>query len=614
MQQLFWKKIEIENKKSGRPPKIEENVNLTYLIDKNKYIYTDGLAAFNIKDLVQEERSPSPPKTDGISFKIGTHKRVQSPFGQNQDLTDYVYLLEPENNTWSIHKTSGKPPSRRTNSYVWYDAPYLYVYGGVSQGKTMSDLYILNVDKFVWKRFFYLEGPPGRLHFGFATQGEKKYLVGGSSMPENLLMDDVWELSFENVAWDTQSLELPGITWTKLPFSNMPSVKGNSVIQVNESELISYGGFNKQKQVLDQCLLLDLVSFEVGQLEFKGQSPGPRAFHKILFVKDNLLCLYGGFNVNENQIKNSEPLNDFYLLDLQVCHWQRPVVGGYIPTPRQGFAFAGNQNEMHAEICLLGGRVADGSIEQCLYVLHELDMDQGEAWDIRNDEEKNKYETYREVIKENKSAKIPTLTLEYDEAEKIILEQKRQLGEKEKELKGFQSKCQELHNKAENIQNSLDERKQELDLKLEQMKIEIAENNQSSEQNQETIDKIMQLLVQERKRRKLVQRKIIFLQDAFRKTEHYILELDKTFLKGTNEQLLETTVNEDVLHSLEIKKQEHTKFIKEFRTNFEDHYKKEQQVRQQLKQSKIVLTKFENLNEAYKRSLIKEEKLYFDKK
>ena len=60
-------------------------------------------------------------------------------------------------------------------------------------------------------------------------------------------MDDVWELSFENVAWDTQSLELPGITWTKLPFSNMPSVKGNSVIQVNESELISYGGYNKQK-------------------------------------------------------------------------------------------------------------------------------------------------------------------------------------------------------------------------------------------------------------------------------------------------------------------------------------------------------------------------------
>ena len=57
-----------------------------------------------------------------------------------------------------------------------------------------------------------------------------------------------------------------------------------------------------------------------------------------------------------------------------------------------------------------------------MYVLHELDMDQGEAWDIRNDEEKNKYETYREVIKENKSAKIPTLTLEYDEAEKIILE------------------------------------------------------------------------------------------------------------------------------------------------------------------------------------------------
>lgn len=56
-------------------------------------------------------------------------------------------------------------------------------------------MYILNTEKYIWKRFFYLEGPQGRLDFGFATQGQRKYLIGGASMPENLLLDDVWQLS-----------------------------------------------------------------------------------------------------------------------------------------------------------------------------------------------------------------------------------------------------------------------------------------------------------------------------------------------------------------------------------------------------------------------------------
>lgn len=69
------------------------------------------------------------------------------------------------------------------------------MYGGVTlDNKTASDMYILNTEKYVWKRFFSLEGPPGRLDFGFSSQSNIKYLVGGASMPENLLLDDVWSL------------------------------------------------------------------------------------------------------------------------------------------------------------------------------------------------------------------------------------------------------------------------------------------------------------------------------------------------------------------------------------------------------------------------------------
>lgn len=50
MKSLFWKKIETSSffssyfftfylEKQGKPPKIEEGLSLTYLIDKNQYIH-----------------------------------------------------------------------------------------------------------------------------------------------------------------------------------------------------------------------------------------------------------------------------------------------------------------------------------------------------------------------------------------------------------------------------------------------------------------------------------------------------------------------------------------------------------------------------------------------
>ena len=60
---------------------------------------------------------------------------------------------------------------------------------------------MLNTETFQWKRFFYLEGPPPRVHSGFSGAGQRKYIIGGSSMPENLLLNDIWLFSFENVAW-----------------------------------------------------------------------------------------------------------------------------------------------------------------------------------------------------------------------------------------------------------------------------------------------------------------------------------------------------------------------------------------------------------------------------
>lgn len=286
---------------------------------------------------------------------------------------------------------------------------------------------------------------------------------------------------------------------------------------------------------------------------------------QILIVKESLICLYGGYNVSENLIKTSEPLNDLYLLNLNEGHWSKPIVGGYVPTPRHGYAISGNQSELHGEIFILGGRLADGSVDQCLHVLHELDIEKGEAWDEQNDEEKNQFESYREAKKENKSVSIPTPTLEFNEAELIIIEQRRQVGEKEKDLKELQNGSSILQERAFTLQDDIDKGKSLLDIDLEEMRIEIQENNEKADQNQMTINNIMSVLVQERKKRKLVQRKVGCLQDVFRKTQQYIMDLDKSFLKGQNDGLLETSINEEILSQIEQRKIDHRDMIIQFR-------------------------------------------------
>lgn len=74
-------------------------------------------------------------------------------------------------------------------------------------------MYFLNVDNYEWKKFFWLDGPSPRVDCQLINMGIKKYIIGGASMPENWVNDDIWCFSLENVDWHTDDLELPGIIW-----------------------------------------------------------------------------------------------------------------------------------------------------------------------------------------------------------------------------------------------------------------------------------------------------------------------------------------------------------------------------------------------------------------
>jgi hypothetical protein len=70
-------------------------------------------------------------------------------------------------------------------------------------------------------------------------------------MPENLLLNDYWSCSYENIAWESPSLELPGVIWSRIEIKEgsnlLPPIKGHSMIAISEQQVFIYGGIGQNK-------------------------------------------------------------------------------------------------------------------------------------------------------------------------------------------------------------------------------------------------------------------------------------------------------------------------------------------------------------------------------
>jgi hypothetical protein len=69
-------------------------------------------------------------------------------------------------------------------------------------------------------------------------------LYGGNVSPDNRILDDLWILSLDNVAWQSKNLELPGIVWSKVDHKGgFAGRRGHgAVAHPNMVKLIVFGG------------------------------------------------------------------------------------------------------------------------------------------------------------------------------------------------------------------------------------------------------------------------------------------------------------------------------------------------------------------------------------
>jgi hypothetical protein len=91
----------------------------------------------------------------------------------------------------------------------------IFLYGGIDKKTVHSDIFVLDIKAFVWRKFFQLEFPKSRVNSVFFNLVQQKFMVGGCSYPENVLFNEVWTLSLDSIAWEKDVLELSGLIWKK---------------------------------------------------------------------------------------------------------------------------------------------------------------------------------------------------------------------------------------------------------------------------------------------------------------------------------------------------------------------------------------------------------------
>jgi N-acetylneuraminic acid mutarotase len=155
--------------------------------------------------------------------------------------------------------------------------------------------------------------------------------------------NDIWSLEFENVAWESTVLELPGLVWKKREVlkGKMPSIKFCDGEYIGNNEMIFFGGYNPNGEPTRNFYTINFDDMSVTQNVTKGRTPSPRAMHRMMKIKDDIIAVYGGTGCNEEYFKQNthQFLNDIYIYYVKDFYWAQPTIGGPTPDSRFDFAF-----------------------------------------------------------------------------------------------------------------------------------------------------------------------------------------------------------------------------------------------------------------------------------
>ena len=262
-------------------------------------------------------------------------------------------------------------------------------------------------------------------------------------------------------------------------------------------------------------------------------------------IKNDKVILYGGTNSTEEQLQNKtmKLLNDLYIFNFKQLLWEEPMIGGNFPCPRFNYTLSSNFPQLKnitGEFIILGGSeevfVKNPKVEMRMYILSQTE---GENWKVENHLKHDSEASLLEDDDDSLSVVTPKHTVyltdqeileeEYGKAESTIQKLKQDVSEMEINLK--QEKLRNVTMKENIIEN--DEKTKTLERQISDfIKVKEKEiNDLIARKNCNTaiVSNLLESLAIKIKQRKIIQARILALEQGLGAAEDFIVHLDRLF-------------------------------------------------------------------------------------
>lgn len=511
-----------------------------------------------------------PTPREGLSFIHSPRLNKWIIFGgTGEKLSSEVFSYDPQSKTFEAITTKGHSPRPRAHHCAWIDEIHNVMFVHAGQGDkrdSLGDIYALDLDNWLWKKLYIIDQPCGRTNSAICKARDKVFLYGGCSLPENLMLGDLWSFQYLDIHWGASGTEVPAPGWVmhKTTGTSPGPRKGHSIFSHGNS-LFLFGGISSQKYTAE-LFTLDLEKMKWQKAQTKGRGPSPRAFHSLAIIDTVNVAIFGGVeSLKEGRAERMNILNDFYILDMLEMHWSCPVIGGYWPSRRYGHAMCwGYNSEGRAELLLLGGL----DINYCspdVYSLQQTETPEGKAWTVPQ-------KTQLEPPSKNK-------------AESTLQDQFKKIRELQTQVSVNRDKIVVLENENANLTDTLEQEAKKIQEEENFLKKEISSLEESETLNKQQVKKLKKDIQSLESTGEKHKAKVEALEDLVKKAETLLITLDHSLneVMTVNSQQRIKGLSNKRIQEINERRQKHYQALIKLRDTYEGYLKESQAIEEQLK-------------------------------
>ncbi|XP_062116747.1 uncharacterized protein LOC133830714 isoform X2 [Humulus lupulus] len=207
------------------------------------------------------------------AIKEGRFLYVFGGYGKDNCQTNQIHVFDTATQKWSQPVIKGTPPTPRDSHSCTTVGDNLYVFGGTDGMNPLRDLHILDTSSHTWiSPCFRGEGPEAREGHNAALVGKRLFIFGGCgksfSTNDEVYYNDLYILNIETFVWKRATTS-----------GTPPSPRDSHTCSSWKNNVIVIGGEDGHDYYLSDVHILDTDTLVWRELNTSGQLLTPRAGH-----------------------------------------------------------------------------------------------------------------------------------------------------------------------------------------------------------------------------------------------------------------------------------------------------------------------------------------------